>query len=148
MKFQIRKDDMLIDDTIIIACHPRNLSYAENVLLYLQKNNVYFNLYDDLHNLYQVALSTVYYLENIDNKVYVYTKDQIYRSYLRFACIKNIYHAHGFYQINKHTLVNINHIHRIQIQAECRRMLTLDNGERLIVNRHFARAFNEVMKVK
>jgi len=143
MKVQIKKDETLGDDTILIIAHPRNFTYAESALRCFQKNDAVFPLYDDLHNLYHIAVACVYYMESIDNKVYMYTKDQMYRSYCRFSHLKNRYHHYGFHQINKNTLVNTYHIDTIQIQAECRRMITLDNGERLIVNRHFAGLFKE-----
>ena len=98
--------------------------------------------YDDQHNMFLIPIPLIYYIECVYNKVFIYTKDEVYRSHERFTELKNSYASEGLIQINKNTLVNKIHIQSIQIEKECRRKLFLNNDESLIVNRKYSKQFS------
>ena len=92
MNFLIQIDNTIAEDTVILRSCKRNKNYLCNVMLHLQKNSVHIKAYDDMHNLYFISCQEIYCMENIDHKVYLYTKDQVYRCYLKFSEIKKELH--------------------------------------------------------
>lgn len=143
MNFMIQIDNTIKEDTIILRTCSRNRDYLYNTILHLQKNSVQIKVYDDMHNLYFITCQEIYYIENIDHKVYIYTKDYVYRSYLRFSKLKKELHNCGLCQINQSTLVNTIHIKSVHIEKDCHRSITLDNDEHLIVNRRYRSFLND-----
>lgn len=137
MNFMIQIDNKITEDTVILRACSRNKDYLYNVILHLQKNSLQIKVYDDMHNLYLITCQEIYYMENIDQKVYLYTKDHVYRCFLRFSVLKKELHNRGICQINQNTLVNSTHIKSIHIEKECHRSITLDNNECLVVNRRY-----------
>ena len=142
MNFLILIDNTIAEDTVILRSCKRNKNYLCNVMLHLQKNSVHIKAYDDMHNLYFISCQEIYYMENIDHKVYLYTKDQVYRCYLKFSEIKKELHNCNLCQINQNTLVNRIHIKSVHIEKDCHRSITLDNDECLIVNRRYRSFLN------
>lgn len=137
VKFKFKKTDSLQENTIIILHNSRNHEYLESMARQLSKLNITITLYDDARNAFEIPLSTVYYFECVERKVYAYTKKEVYRLYKSFVEIKALYEPYGFYQITKSVTVNTHHILSIKISEECRRLIILDNGEQLMMNRHY-----------
>lgn len=132
------------EDTIIIKGHPKNREQIKIILNALSKTREAITLYDDEHNAFLIPIITIYYFECIDRKVYAYTKNGIYRLYELFSDLKTKYEALGIYQINKTTLLNIHHIQSYKITADCRRLVILDNNEKLIINRRYQNVLKNI----
>lgn len=137
VKFKFKKSSSLQENTIIILHNIRNQGYLESIAQQLNKLNYSIILYDDAHNAFEIPLSTIYYFECVERKVYAYTKKEVYRLYKNFMEIKTLYEPYGFYQITKSVTVNTHHIFSIKISEECRRLIILDNGEQLMMNRRY-----------
>lgn len=135
IKILSKKNKSLQENTIIIMHNIRNEDYIENFIYQFKKNESSILLYDEEHNSYLIPLSTIYYFECVDRKVYGYTKKEVFRFYKNFTQIKKDFKVYGFLQINKNTLLNKNHIQSIKISKDSRRLIVLDNKENLIMNR-------------
>lgn len=126
-----------------LLCNEQDYNYVKELLHCLQKYDVNMMVYDDDHNMYILPLMYIYYIECVDNKTFIYTKNASFRSYQKFSSLKKCYHQIGFRQINKNTIVNIHYIVSINIMADSRRMILLENDEHLIVNRNFRNFLNQ-----
>lgn len=137
MKVKIRKDKSLDIHTLCITFHDINNDYLDKIksilICYLHKIKVYTYDHDEIY----IYTYDIYYAEVIENKVYLYTKEDCYRIYKTFSSIRNDFSTYGLKQINKNTLVNSLHVVRIHIEKDCKRVLTLDNGEKLVISRRF-----------
>lgn len=137
MNYKIIKSIHLSQENIEIHCNPKDYETMKEIMKTLQYLDMQCSAYDDEHNMYFIPIMFIYYIENVDNKTYLYTKDESFRSYQTFTTLNKLFSPHGFRQINKNTLVNLYHVHASKIIKDCRRILFLDNEEQLIVNRKF-----------
>ena len=142
MKIWLRKSDKISENNIEIYYNGQNDRSIKQIMRIISLYDTRLKAYDDQHNIFLIPIPLIYYIECVDNKVFIYTKDEVYRSHERFTELKNSYASEGLIQINKNTLVNKIHIQSIQIEKECRRKLFLNNDESLIVNRKYSKQFS------
>lgn len=82
----------------------------------------------------KISLSDVYYLENVDRKVFLYTKSDVYRLDSSMAEFGEIY---DLVRISRTCIMNTAHLTGIRRLKNSHLEATLDNGEKLIVSRKY-----------
>lgn len=91
---------------------------------------------------YIVDVSEVVFLETGDNKVWVYTADQVYEARQKLYELNEQLAGYSFAQINKGTLVNINYVKSIQAEFNGNYLIKLkDRKEKLIISRKYFKEF-------
>lgn len=91
---------------------------------------------------YIVDVSEVVFLETGDNKVWVYTADQVYEARQKLYELNEQLEGYSFAQINKGTLVNINYVKSIQAEFNGNYLIRLkDRKEKLIISRKYFKEF-------
>ena len=128
------------EDEIVLKCRQldskmqRILSFIEESMekMVVQKGYEKFLLQPD----------DVFYVEAVDNKTFVYTKDAVLETQDTLNNIENKYYNVGLIRIGKSQLVNLNHIKKLKSISNSRIEVTLESDERLVVSRHYARMFN------
>lgn len=145
MRFIIKTDSNIKKDSCELTCNAQDYDYLKELLCYLQKRDTRMIVYDDEHNMYMLPLAQIYYIECVDNKTFIYTKRASFRSYQHFSVLKKMYQQLGFRQINKNTIVNTHYIVTVKIVEDCRRLISLENDEQLIVNRNFRDFLNDLI---
>ncbi|NLK28781.1 MAG: LytTR family transcriptional regulator [Clostridiales bacterium] len=127
------------EDEIVLKCRQldskmqRILSFIEESMekMVVQKGYEKFLLQPD----------DVFYVEAVDNKTFVYTKDAVLETQDTLNNIENKYYNVGLIRIGKSQLVNLNHIKKLKSISNSRIEVTLESDERLVVSRHYARMF-------
>lgn len=145
MKIQFLESDKQ-NKVIKIFYHPkqkRDITYIKKAL---QACHDTIPVYDEYHNVEMIHSNDIYYIEVIDKKVFVYTKENVYRVYGSFTTCKEKIKVPYFIAINATTIVNIHHIASFHTIADCKRLVKLDNNETLIVSRKFKNIFDKIMK--
>ena len=87
----------------------------------------------------KIALADVYYLENVDRKVFLYTKDDVYRLDSSMTEIGGISEDTDLVRISRTCVMNTSHLTGIRQLKNSHLEATLDNGEKLIVSRKYLR---------
>lgn len=90
----------------------------------------------------------VFYVESVENKVFVYTKDAVMESQDSLFYLENKYSDMGLIRIGKSQLVNLYHIKKLKSIMNSRIEVTLDSGDRLVVSRHYAREFKSRLGIE
>ena len=85
----------------------------------------------------RIALSDVYYLENVERKVFLYTKGDVFRLDASMAEIDKITEDSDLVRISRTCVMNTSHLTGIRQLKNSHLEATLDNGERLIVSRKY-----------
>lgn len=137
MKIKYSIDDSMNHNDILISYHSKNKDIVKLLIKLLQVHLGELDVYDEYHNHYMISIISIYYIEIIDHKTFIYTKDNVYRHQKNLTYLKKILQKYNFFQINVRTLVNKSHIVKYCVSEECRRKICLDNQEILIVNRHY-----------
>ncbi len=87
----------------------------------------------------RIALSDVYYIENVDRKVFLYTRENVFRLDASMQEIENIAENTDLVRISRTCIINISHLTEIKQLKNSHLEATLDNDEKLIVSRKYLR---------
>lgn len=88
-------------------------------------------------------IGSVYYVESIDLKTFVYGKQQLYRSRLKLYEIEELLAYSDFLRISKQTLVNVKKIKGISPAGGGRFQALLKNEEKVLISRQYVPQLKE-----
>ncbi|TLG77215.1 LytTR family DNA-binding domain-containing protein [Culicoidibacter larvae] len=86
---------------------------------------------------------SIYYFESVDNKLFIYTKDEVYQSDLKLYEVEAMLQMQSFIRISKSMIVNLRKIRRIIPGFHRRFIAELLNGENVIISRQYAPILKE-----
>ena len=86
------------------------------------------------------------YIENIERKTFIYTNENIYEIEKPLYEMEKILQTYEFARINKQTLLNPRYIRSVKALLNSRFELELENGEKLIVTRHYRKTFKAIFE--
>ncbi len=79
----------------------------------------------------------VYYFEGVDNKVFIYCKQNVYESKLKLYEIEENYDNTYFFRASKSVILNITKIKSISPAFSGRFEALLFNGEKVVISRQY-----------
>lgn len=83
-------------------------------------------------------LDQIYYVESVDKKTFVYTKDECYQSKKRLYELEEEFHI-NFFRCSKAMLVNIRKIKEVKSDYHGRMNARLLNGETIVISRSYVK---------
>ncbi len=116
----------------------------ESLAAYLEKEQVLLGTRD--RQTFKFAVSDIYYLEIVDRRCFAYLDREVYQMELNLRSFLEKYEKAGFVQVGKSTIVNIRYVDHIVPDLNMRLNLIMENGEKLIVNRSYKKAFMDGLK--
>lgn len=146
MRIILKQQKELKRSEIILSFHPKNKELIMLIKKLIESRIGEIEVKDEYNNHFFISLLNVYYFEVIEQKVFVYTKNNIYRLYMTFHELKSFVLNKGFSQVNVRTIVNERHIIKYEMLKGCHRKLILDNNEQIISNRQFKEKVDEMIK--
>jgi len=107
------------------------------------------NQSDDLtvylgNKVFLLPTSNVLYIETVDSKTYVYTKDEVYLNRLKLSEIEKLLDKGDFFRVSKQMLINLQKVENISPAGEGRFKAELFNGEAIVVSRQFVPKLKEI----
>ena len=90
--------------------------------------------------------SSIYYIESVDKRTYVYTKDACYETKYRLYELEEILGV-NFLRCSKAMIVNIRKIRSVRAELNARLSAELLNGERLIISRGYVKDLKKKLGV-
>lgn len=85
----------------------------------------------------------VLYLESVDKRTFIYTAQAVYETPLKLYEAEERFDMTSFFRSSKSQIVNVARIASLRPEFGARLELTMDNGERLLVSRTYAKALKE-----
>lgn len=95
-----------------------------------------------------LRLEAILYIESVDGKCFLYTADGVYESSLKLYELERQLEPYLFVRIHKSGIVNLKNIGSIRAYIDRRLLLTMSNGEQLIVSRRYAEEIKGLLGVK
>ena len=83
-------------------------------------------------------LEDVYYFEAVDEKVFAYTKEQVYELHMRLYEVEEKYAGRHFIRCSKSVILNLMLLDSISPALNGRFFAHMKNGERLMISRMYA----------
>lgn len=95
---------------------------------------------------YRVNPCEIYYFESVDERLFAYTRQQTFQVVMTLTEAETKFSDMGFFRCNKSTVLNVNRVASVKSELGNRINATLDNGEHVMISRHYARAFRELLR--
>lgn len=100
---------------------------------------------------YKVMAPDIFYVESVDKRTFIYTKEMVFRSEKRLYQLEDVLKAYEFVKVSRTCLVNMNELVHIKALPNSRLEAELSNGEKIVVSRTYIpeikrRVFGEVQR--
>ena len=123
------------ENEIILKC--KNLDEEMLEILELLKERSFKIPAKTDEGIYMTEPNKIYYIETIEGKTFIYTKDNVMEINYSLMELETKYMSFGFTRINKSQIVNIYYIKSLKALINSKIKLTLKSDEQLIVSRHY-----------
>ncbi|MFR7592629.1 MAG: LytTR family DNA-binding domain-containing protein [Longibaculum sp.] len=142
MKLTIEESQDYQETEIIIKCQNQQNEDIQKVILAIQ--SLQSNLICKKEKqYYQILLSDILYIESIDEKVFVYTHQDIYEDFRKLYELEELLQDKGFIRISKSCILNLDYLKSVRALFNGKYEATLMNDEKLIINRSYMAAFKK-----
>lgn len=118
-----------------------------HILSFLKTQSKKICVYKTKDNLIVLEIQKVLYIEALDEKTFVYTVNDVYQTSLTLYEIEARYSGLGYCRISKSMIVNIHQIHALKNIGESRIEVTMNNQEKVLISRHYAPIFREIIGI-
>lgn len=136
LKITIRTEECVTDTEIVITCN-RLTPEIETVLATLRILNQQL-MVSKGEEILVLDVSGIIYIESVDRKTFVYTKETVYESKLKLYEIEARLCESGFVRASKSCLIHLRHIKSLCADLDRRIRVTFESGEQILVSRQYA----------
>ncbi|MGA5662240.1 LytTR family DNA-binding domain-containing protein [Bacillus bombysepticus] len=146
MKVNINIIEKLKEESCTFYVH-KVTSFILDMVSTLENSSDDYLIVNSIHKNEQekIPCSTIYYLEYLERKVFVYTKENIFE--IKSPLYKLQYTLpDNFIRISKTTIVNIHFFKKFSAKASGNLEALLSNGENLIVSRKYVFSLKNKLK--
>lgn len=143
MKIEIQEHQN--DMQIIIQCRQINeqvLHLKSHIELF--DNKLQAKMED---KIYFVQSKDVLYFESVDNRIFLYTENNVMEIKQRLYELELILPKEDFIRISKSQIVNINKIRALKPEINRTILVTMCNGEQLYVSRKYVKIFRSMLSL-
>ena len=93
-----------------------------------------------------VSISDIYYIENVERKLFLYTKDEVFRFDGTMADIESRIYETGLVRISRTCIMNTEYLTQIRQIRNSHLEAVMENGEILIVSRKYLPDIKRIFK--
>ena len=139
MKITVHTDTDEKETHIHVTC-PEMTPEIERILSMLHMLNKQLAGYK-AGEMYLIEAVDVLYIDTADKKTFLYTKSEVYE-------LEEQLEDADFFRANKSCIINFRHIASLKSELNRRLLVTMTNGEKLIVSRQYAEYMKEKLGVR
>lgn len=146
MKVNINIIEKLKEESCTFYVH-KVTSFIQDMVSTLENSSDDYLIVNSIHKNEQekISCSTIYYLEYLERKVFIYTKENIFE--MKSPLYKLQYTLpDNFIRISKTTIVNIHFLNKFSAKTSGNLEALLSNGENLIVSRKYVSSLKNKLK--
>jgi len=144
MKLTARKDITLDDDYVDVRY--RELTPAIHQIFQLCEDAGSVLLCEKDDSTHRVDVNDVLYIESVDRKSCVYTKDEVFTVPTPLTQLEEALRRKYFIRISRMALLNIYKIKSVSNGLNFRLTAVMVNGEKIIINRYYRGALLEAIQ--
>ncbi|MCM1023760.1 MAG: LytTR family transcriptional regulator DNA-binding domain-containing protein [Prevotella sp.] len=139
--FEIKKEE---NERLEIYCHKINNEITEIVRFVKSRQGQLTGVIEGAQ--YEIPVSDVFYIEGVDNKVFIYCETQVYETRQKLYELEEALKEKHFLRVSKSVLLNLMKIESIQASLNGRFAAVLQNGEQVIVSRKYVPELKKALK--
>lgn len=96
---------------------------------------------------FRISLDTIFYFDSVDGRTFFYTDADCYEAKHTLSEIEARLANMSFLRISKNTIVNMHRMRSTRVIEAARMEVTMQNGEKLIVARHYLNGFKKAFGI-
>lgn len=135
MKIIIEECNQGEEDQIIIRCRELNEATLKFIADLKMGQKKLTGIKDG--NIAMIDPQSVFYFEGIDNKVFIYCKQNVYETKLKLYEIEEDYKDTDYFRASKSIILNVSKIKSISPAFSGRFEALLFNGEKVVISRQY-----------
>lgn len=97
--------------------------------------------------IYVIAPKDIYYIESVDSKVFIYTKDVMYESKQKLYEFEEQFKNTDFFRASKSVILNRSKIKSLSPAFNGRLEALLLNGEKVIISRQYVAVLKRMLMI-
>ncbi len=125
--------------------YPERTEFVDGLIRKIESLDISFSADDNGRQL-KLKLAEVYYIENVERKLFVYGAKEVYRLNAGAAELEERFKDSGLVRISRTCIMNTDHLKEIRQLRNSRLEAVLDNDEKLIVSRKYLKDIKRVFK--
>ena len=145
MKLTINQSLNQGEDEIIINCNVID-QRLQHLIEYIRQYS--FSLSGKIdEQLFTIPLETIYYIDCVDSKTFLYCKDNVYECKERLVALEERLIHTSFIRISKNCILNCMHLKSVSPLWNHRMEATLSSGEKLVITRSYISRLKEKLEM-
>lgn len=130
------------ENEIILRCERLDAEMLQ-VLALLEARNQRLYAWDADRSTIFLSPGEVLYAESVEEKAFLYCPQAVYQTPLTLAELEARCGPLGYQRVSRTMVVNLHRIRSLKSCAAARIAATMENGERIMVSRHYAPLLRE-----
>ncbi len=142
---RIEKRQVADQPLTVIIEYPEWNNSVESLIGKIEKMDLSFVGRSDDRSV-SIGISDIYYIENVERKLFLYTRDEVFRLDGTMPDIENRISDTGLVRISRTCIMNTDKLREIKQIRNSHLEAVLDNDEKLIVSRKYLPDIKKVFK--
>jgi len=134
------------DTAVIIQCREITDEIRKLEALYLGSSQTFSCTKN--YRTHLIDRREVLYIESVDKQCFLYTANEMYETNLKLYELEEMLDASGFFRCAKSQIINIAKIKSLCPDFGGRIEAEMENGEKIIISRQYAKSFKERLGIK
>lgn len=135
MKIEIKVQPEREETEVLILCQDKSKE-IDRLYYHIRQFSDSITCYQERQQR-QLPLYQIFYFETVEGKNFVYTKNEIYQCRENLSALETVIEKHNFSRISRNVIVNVKKIQCVETYKNHRLLLTMKNGEKLLVGRTY-----------
>ena len=131
----------------VIVEYPEYDKSVDNLINKIKNMSISFTGKSEAKTV-SIDISDIYYIENVERKIFLYSKKDIYRYDGSMADIDSSISETDLDRISRTCFMNVSHLKEIMQIKNSHLEAVLDNGEKLIVSRKYLKDIKKIFRRK
>ena len=144
MDVEVKQVSKAEKELVLIRCHTVTEEVREIAAFVKSRQGRISGVKDSRQ--YEIAVPDIYYIESVDGRTFLYTKEQVYETPYRIYELESQLRARHFLRISKSTLLNLMKIQSIQPAFNGRFTAVLPSGEEVIISRNYVKGLKAALR--
>lgn len=144
MEVAIERVDEGTKEQVLIRCHAVTEEVRQIESFVRSRRGTLVGVRDAKQ--YPVPLSDVCYIESVDGRTFLYTKEQVYETPRRLYELEDLLRPRHFLRVSKSMLVDLMRLRSVRPAFNGRFTAVLDSGEEIIISRNYVKDLKAALK--
>ena len=132
----------VLENEVVLRC-PRLDQEMLRVLSLVRSGLQKLCVWDENREIILLSPDETLYCESVDEHTFLSTASAFYQTALTLAELEGRYGELGYLRVSKSAVINLHRIRSLKSRTSGRIEASLENGERLVVSRHYAPLLRE-----